>query len=93
MAASKKHSSHTEKKAKKATRSKQNKVITRAAKKHTAVQTRIAFKKGAHGKSHKHESKPIIKPKKVEKLTAEEIMASMAVESLLTMFQDIFHRI
>jgi len=88
MAASKKHSSHTEKKAKKATRSKQNKSTSRAAKKHTAVQTRIAFKKGAHGKPHKHETKPI-KSKIVVKLTAEEILASTAVESLLRKGQQV----
>ncbi|MDO8512407.1 MAG: sigma-70 family RNA polymerase sigma factor [bacterium] len=88
MVASKKHSSHVEKKAKKATRSKQNKSISRAAKKHTAVQTRIAFKKGVHGKSHKHETKPI-KPKIVVKLTAEEILASTAVGDLLRKGQQV----
>jgi len=88
MAASKKHSSRAGKKAKKATRSKPKKVVSRAAKKHKAVQTRIAFKKNTHGKSHKKELK-IIKPKKVEKLTAEEILASTAVGDLLRKGQQV----
>ena len=88
MAVSKKHSSRAGKKAKKASRPKHKKTISRSAKKHTAVQTRIAFKKNAHGKSRKHETKPI-KPKKVEKLSAEEILASTAVEDLLRKGQQV----
>jgi RNA polymerase primary sigma factor len=89
MAASKKHSSHSEKKAKKATRPKKKKNISRAAKKSTAVQTRIAFKKGAHhGKAHKHKVKHA-KPKEQVKLTAEEILASSSVESLLRKGQQV----
>lgn len=89
MAASKKHSQRSEKKAKKATRVKSHKITSKAAKKSTAVQTRIAFKKSSHKKVRKHETKNAKPKKEVKKLSAEEILATPAVEELLRKGQQV----
>jgi len=60
----------------------------KAAKKSTAVQSKLALKKRPAGKAHKHETRHH-KVEKEEKKSVEEILSSVAVEELLRKGQQV----
>jgi len=89
MAASKKHHPHSGKKVSKTSRPKNKKTVSKSAKKHSAVQTKMAFKKTSH-KAQAHHKKPVKRVKeKKDEISAEEILISPTVQELLRKGQQV----